>query len=150
MLRIDVLKELFAHMEDVKRALLDFSLGHGHGSGCAMCQFVLGDSTTVRAVNLPPSLKPSDITKTKNEMEDALCQYLGRKKHLEFLPSSGSLIIVMRPAAPVTTKAALGGLENIESSEDEMDFQEVFLDAIRGSVRPSDRPQVLTSCATIV
>ena len=121
-LRIDVLKEIFAHMDEVKRTLLDISLGHGHGSGCAMCRLVLGDSTTVRRVNLPPSSKASDVAKSKKELEDAFCQYLAGKRSSESLPHLGSLIIVMRPSSSNVAT----GVENIDSSEDETDFQEVI------------------------
>ena len=131
--RIDVLKELFTRLEDVKRTLLDFAVAHGHGSACAMCHFVLGNSTTVRTLSLPPSLKTSDVARTKKEMEEALCQYLARRNP-ESLSIAGSLIIIMRPSVVTTgatTSTTSPGLENIESSEDDMDFQEVFLDAIR-------------------
>ena len=120
-LRIDILKEIFAHMDEIKRTLLDISLGHGHGSGCAMCRLVLGDSTTVRRVNLPSPSKPTDVAKSKKELEDTLGQYLTKKKY-EPLPNLGSLIIVMRPSS----SNAATGLENIDSSEDETDFQEVI------------------------
>ena len=119
-LRIGVLKEFLKFMPQFQRTLFDYSVAHGHASGCPMCRFVIGDSTTLSSVRLPASLKNVDVQKCKKDLDRAFWHYLN--EHRRSIKHPGSLIIVMRPY-----DAASGSpYESIESSEDEADYEEVI------------------------